>query len=113
MTNPERFREAVNFFNAGHYFEAHEAWEDVWRSTGEGALRRFLQGLIQAAVGLHHLHRKNPVGARSQLSKSIRNLSENIGAGELIDAADLIQQLEGVLNDLKADNVQIHAIKLW
>jgi len=113
MTNPERFREAVDFFNAGHYFEAHEAWEDVWRSTGEGPLKRFLQGLIQAAVGLHHLHRRNTDGARSQLSKSIRNLSENPSPAVPIDAANLISQLETVRNEMRTDNVQIRTTKLW
>jgi predicted metal-dependent hydrolase len=113
MTNPERFREAVIFFNAGHYFEAHEAWEDVWRSTGEGPLKRFLQGLIQAAVGLHHLHRRNAVGARSQLAKSIRNLSENPSSGVPIDAENLIAQLERVRNEMNADNVQIRTTNLW
>src|SRR5262252_5771588 len=65
----------IIFFNNGHYFEAHEAWEDLWRVT-RGPLRLFYQGLIQAAVGLHHLHNGNFNGARAQITKSISKLDQ-------------------------------------
>ncbi len=55
----------IIFFNAGRYFEAHEAWEDLWRAT-RGPLRLFYQGLVQAAVGMHHLGRGNLNGAQAQ-----------------------------------------------
>jgi len=70
---PPRFREGIALFNAGEFFEAHEALEDAWReSTGED--RRFLQGLVQVAVGLHHHSTGNVVGARSVLARALENL---------------------------------------
>ena len=65
----------INFFNSGQYFEAHEAWEDLWRAT-RGPLRLFYQGLVQAAVGLHHFSRGNLNGGRAQLTKSISKLCQ-------------------------------------
>jgi predicted metal-dependent hydrolase len=65
----------IIFFNTGHYFEAHEAWEDLWRVT-RGPLRLFYQGLVQAAVGLHHLNNGNFNGARAQITKSISKLDQ-------------------------------------
>jgi len=53
----------------GAWFEAHELIEEVWRPT-EGEQRRFLQGLIQAAVSLVHLQRGNPRGALGQWTKA-------------------------------------------
>lgn len=53
----------VAAFNAGRYFEAHEILEDFWRGY-RGADRGFYQGLIQAAVALHHRDRGNRAGAR-------------------------------------------------
>ena len=53
----------------GAWFEAHELIEEVWRPT-EGEQRRFLQGLIQAAVSLVHLRRGNPRGALGQWTKA-------------------------------------------
>jgi predicted metal-dependent hydrolase len=46
-----RYLAGVVLFNRGDFFEAHEAWEDVWVDCA-GEERVFYQGLIQAAVGL-------------------------------------------------------------
>jgi len=91
--------EGINFFNSGHYFEAHEVWEDLWRET-TGNLRLFYQGLIQTAVGLHHLSRGNMVGARAQLSKAIPKLDERSGQATAIDAGALQRVLRKVLDEL-------------
>jgi predicted metal-dependent hydrolase len=92
MPDYNLFEKGEIFFNAGRYFEAHEAWEDLWRIT-DGPLRTFYQGLIQAAVGLYHLERGNLVGARGQLQKSIRHLSDSSGNPHSIDTTGLIEQL--------------------
>jgi predicted metal-dependent hydrolase len=44
----------VELFNAGYYWEAHEAWEEIWKAVGrEGVVGELLQGLIKlAAVGV-------------------------------------------------------------
>src|SRR3989304_1334200 len=68
--------EGIRSFNAGHYFEAHERWEDLWRQT-HGPLRLFYQGLIQAAVGLHHLNRGNRHGAPAQIGKPLQKQEHN------------------------------------
>lgn len=52
----------IVLFNRGDWFEAHEAWEDLWHESGPPQ-RRFYQGLIQAAVGLCHFHNGNLRGA--------------------------------------------------
>ena len=91
--------EGINFFNSGHYFEAHEVWEDLWRETS-GDLRLFYQGLIQTAVGLHHLSSGNMVGARAQLSKAIAKLDERSGQATGIDAGALQRVLRKVLDEL-------------
>jgi hypothetical protein len=58
-----RYIQGVERFNAGDYFEAHEVWEELWLD-GPAEERRFIQGLIQAAVALYHASRKNGRGAR-------------------------------------------------
>lgn len=45
-------REGAELFNAGHWWEAHEAWEGPWM-TAEGQERQFIQGLILLAAALH------------------------------------------------------------
>lgn len=63
------FQEGIDLFNAGQFFECHEAWEYVWnRSKGDD--RVAIQGLIQAAVAILHLERGNREGAESLYAKA-------------------------------------------
>lgn len=69
-----RFGRGVELFNAGEYWHAHEAWEDVWRTLNEDA-EIVLRGLIQLAAGLHLLGAGRMDGARSNLTKALQKLS--------------------------------------
>jgi predicted metal-dependent hydrolase len=74
------FRRGVALFNRGHFFDAHEVLEDVWRSLPRDSpsrrqLRLHVQGIIQLAVAFHHESAGNLVGARSVLERAIRNLN--------------------------------------
>ena len=42
------YRWGIDLYNNGYYWEAHEAWESLWRQTSS-LDRDFLQGLIQCA----------------------------------------------------------------
>jgi predicted metal-dependent hydrolase len=57
------YLQGIAYFNACEFFEAHEVWEDLWKSYS-GDLRLFYKGLIQAAVALHHFGNGNIRGAR-------------------------------------------------
>lgn len=70
---PAPYLDALRLYNAGAYFEAHEALEDLWRVT-PGPDKEFYQGLIQLAVVLHHLKRGNAAGARNVLDTCRRHL---------------------------------------
>jgi len=70
----DRFAEGVAFFNVGNYYDAHEAWEDVWHDSS-GDERLWLQGLVQVAVALHHASVGNRLGAASVLQRAANNLS--------------------------------------
>jgi uncharacterized protein len=102
-------QQGINFFNAGRYFEAHEAWEDMWRET-RGPLRFFYQGLVQAAVGLHHLSRGNLNGSMAQLRKSISKLEQYPGEFCRVDNRKLTADLQKILESQKAAAVQIERI---
>jgi hypothetical protein len=49
-----QFRRGVALFDAGYYWEAHEAWEDVWHAAGRrGVTAEVVKGLIKlAAAGI-------------------------------------------------------------
>jgi predicted metal-dependent hydrolase len=90
--------QGINFFNSGRYFEAHEAWEDLWRET-PGPARLFYQGLVQAAVGLHHLRHGNLNGARAQLAKSVAKLAGYPPCFCQIENEKLASDLRQILED--------------
>jgi predicted metal-dependent hydrolase len=49
-------RAGIELFNRHLFWEAHEAWEEIWlKATGED--KEFLQGLIQLAAAYHHVQR--------------------------------------------------------
>lgn len=58
--DPDRWRDShdylrgIDLFNAGYYWEAHEAWEGLWNASGRaGPIAVFLQAMIAlAAAGL-------------------------------------------------------------
>ena len=88
-------RRGVALFNSGHFFDAHEALEDVCREAPRHSrLRRHLQGLVQLAVAFHHESTGNRVGARSVLERALRNVE---GAEESLPDVDW----EGLRSSLK------------
>ena len=73
-TTPGPLVSAVQQFNEGRYWDCHETLEDLWRETPY-PLRFAYHALIKAAVGFHHLSRRNRNGARLKLSDAVRLLS--------------------------------------
>ena len=101
--------QGIIFFNAGRYFDAHEAWEDLWRESG-GPLRLFYQGLVQAAVGMHHLSQGNLNGAQAQITKSLDKLQQYPETFCRIDNSKLIKDLRATLLELTPRSISISRV---
>ncbi|MEP6994215.1 MAG: DUF309 domain-containing protein [Acidobacteriota bacterium] len=73
---PTALRKGRALFNAGRFFEAHEAWEEAWlREMGQ--TRELLQGLIQIAAGFHHALQKGQArGCVRLLESGLRHLED-------------------------------------
>jgi uncharacterized protein len=69
----QAFARGVAQFNRALFFECHDTLEDLWSGV-RGAPRDFFQGLIQVAVGFHHLERGNTAGAASVFAKALARL---------------------------------------
>lgn len=57
--NNTRFLFACDLFNHGYFWEAHEAWEELWHEVTEARTRDLLQTLILIAAA----HLKDRIGA--------------------------------------------------
>ena len=57
------FRFGLDLFNFGYYWEAHEAWEELWHAAGrKGNLADLLKGLIHLAAAGVKAREGNPNG---------------------------------------------------
>jgi predicted metal-dependent hydrolase len=87
------FRQGIELFNCGLFFAAHEAWEEIWRSTTPEP-RDLFQGLIQVAAALHQfLDLKRDEAPRRTFAKARRRLESYAPAALGIDVVDLLEQV--------------------
>lgn len=76
MQRVEQLERGRDLFDGGRYFEAHEAWEEVWhRERGES--RTALQGLIQIAAALHKAGLGQPRGCVRLLEAGLSKLNRS------------------------------------
>lgn len=85
--------DAAYLFNGGLFFEVHEVLEAVWLTQGEG-IRLLLQGLIQIAVGFHHLENRNLRGALSLLEEGIGKVKEYDPDQSRLELDQFVAQIE-------------------
>jgi len=82
LRQPEAWREdaaylhGVDLYHAGFYWEAHEAWEGLWRQAERGSAQwSFLKGLIQLSAACLHLANGNSAGFQRLAEKGLRRLA--------------------------------------
>lgn len=97
---PDPVREGARLFNEGHFFEAHEVWEDAWHEA-RGEPRRFLQGLIQIAAGLHHFQNGNVRSAIALLGRGAEKVRGYPSAYMGLEAGELVHRIDRVRAELE------------
>ncbi|WP_460721796.1 DUF309 domain-containing protein [Nocardia heshunensis] len=91
---------AQQLLDAGLAFNAHEVLEAAWKN-GPFAEKSLWQALAQFAVGLTHIQRGNPKGARTLLERATQRLSSYGAAPYDIDSPGLIALAQGLLTMLE------------
>ena len=91
----ELFQRGLDEYDKGEYFEAHEAWEDLW-SDYNFPDRKFVQGLIQLSVSFVHLGNGNLTGAKNLLKKCQQKFEDYNGMHRDINLLDLKSSIEAV-----------------
>lgn len=103
LLTSEAARRGAAHFNAGEYFEAHEAWEEVWMAAAEPR-RSFYQGLIQLAAGGVKLRRGQPGAAVKLLRKGSERLRRYLasvgGRAEETWLAEFLRAVEACREEL-------------
>jgi predicted metal-dependent hydrolase len=74
LATNSRWLYALDLFNAGFYWEAHEAWESFWNAFGRTTPEaQFVQGLIHLAAACVKVREGKPMGV-SRHTKRAREL---------------------------------------
>ena len=61
---------AVKLFNNHEWYEAHDAFEEIWNSV-DGDERQVIQGILQVSVSQFHLSKGNLNGATILLGEGL------------------------------------------
>jgi ribulose-phosphate 3-epimerase len=91
----------VELFNAGQFWEAHEAWEGAWMPRRGGADADFLKGLVQVAAGCYHYQRHNRHGAETKWRDGADFLRAYLPAREGLDLESLVSSVDGLLRGMQ------------
>ncbi|HUP44961.1 MAG TPA: DUF309 domain-containing protein [Thermoanaerobaculia bacterium] len=68
------FLRGIDHFNQLEFWEAHEAWEELWLAASTD-IEQYLQGLIQLAAAYHHVRRGTLRGAVRLFDAALRRLA--------------------------------------
>ncbi|MSO22513.1 MAG: DUF309 domain-containing protein [Acidobacteria bacterium] len=103
MTTDEEalLEHGIALFNARKFWEAHEAWEEIWKNRPEDG-RFFIQALIQLAAAYHQLGKKVYRGVLIHLRQAQERLklfpSDFLG----IDVLPILQIIDDSLATIEA-----------
>ena len=84
----------IEVFNAGRFFDSHEFFEEIWRSTNPEP-RDLYQGLVQVAAGMYHWTvRSKAAPAARMLERAVKRLEPFRSVATGVDVAGLLVVLE-------------------
>ena len=89
MSGEELMRLGIELYNSGSFFEAHEAWEEVWLDA-ENSEREFYQRLIQITAAFVHVIRNEYPGSVRLLDAGISKLARYGVRKEGIELASFV-----------------------
>ena len=107
LSEDARFTKALELFNSGAWYEAHDAFEELWHEQTDPN-RRLLQGILQIAVAHVHLERGNTRGATILLGEGIGRIKPSLPSALGLDLMALhvvaSSRLYSLQNDGNPDN---------
>ena len=91
---------ALNLFNNHQWYEAHDAFEEIW-NTVDGDERQVIQGILQVSVSQFHLSKGNLNGATILLGEGLGRIKTRTKINLGIDLESFCICLEDLLKKLQ------------
>ena len=95
----DSLQEAIDLFNNQKWYEAHDAFEDIWNDL-VGDERQIVQGILQVSVSQFHLNKGNINGAMILLGEGLGRIKNKVSEDLEIDLILFCSSLESLLNKL-------------
>ena len=96
----DNFFNALNLFNNQKWYEAHDAFEEIW-NTLDGDERQIIQGILQVSVSQFHLSKGNLNGATILLGEGLGRIKNRTNIKLGIDLESFCKSLEELLKKLQ------------
>ena len=96
----DNFINALYLFNNQKWYEAHDAFEDIW-NTVDGDERQIIQGILQVSVSQYHLNKGNINGATILLGEGLGRIKNRINIDLGIDLESFCKCLDELLRKLQ------------
>jgi len=90
---------ALDLFNNQQWYEAHDAFEDIWNGL-QGDERQIIQGILQVSVSQFHLNKGNLNGATILLGEGLGRIKNRVTTNLGIDLVAFCSSLDSLLNKL-------------
>ena len=90
------FNEALDLFNNQKWYEAHDAFEDIWNGL-QGDERQVIQGILQVSVSQFHLSKGNLNGATILLGEGLGRIKNRVTTNLGIDLEAFCLCLDSLL----------------
>jgi hypothetical protein len=105
--NQKDFQKGAQLYAEGRYWEAHEAWEKVWRASEDPETKLLLQGLIQVCAALYKVYEKREVASAARLfQRAVSKLEELPDAVQNVHVAPFLAAATGCRDVLEHDQDQ-------
>ena len=91
---------ALNLFNNHEWYEAHDAFEEIWNYV-DGDERQVIQGILQVSVSQFHLSKGNFNGATILLGEGLGRIKTRTKINVGIDLDSFCKCLEDLLRKLQ------------
>ena len=95
---------AFNLFNNHEWYEAHDAFEEIWNSV-DGDERQVIQGILQVSVSQFHLSKGNLNGATILLGEGLGRIRTRTKINLGIDLESFCRCLEVLLRKLQCKEI--------
>ena len=100
----DTFSKALDLFNNQKWYEAHDAFEDIW-NTLDGDERQIVQGILQVSVSQFHLSRGNLNGAMILLGEGLGRIKTRTNVNLGVDLVSFCKCLDFLLEKLQQNQV--------